>query len=68
MRIETILKICKVLGISPNDVLMEDDYNSSDNFDLDKEMKQISERLKMSTIKEQRTALSILSVYLNSLS
>ncbi len=61
MRIETILRICNVLDITPNDVLTEEsDVPMFDENDIIKKLGECSP-------KERETALRILSVYLDSL-
>ena len=61
MRIETILRICKALHITPNDVLTQDaDTLSSTQTEL-------LDRLKSCPPTEQETALHLLTVYLDSL-
>ncbi len=62
MRVETILRICKALHISPDEVLTED------NPLLAQRQEEIMKRLERCSPKEKETALSILSVYLQSLS
>jgi len=60
MRIETILRICGVLHITPNDILTEENKESST-------VDQIVEKLSACTSNQQHTALELLNVYLNSL-
>ena len=62
MRVETVLRICKALHISPDEVLTED------NPLLAQRQEEIMERLESCSPREKETALSILSVYLQSLS
>lgn len=62
MRVETVLRICKALHISPDEVLTED------NPLLVQRQEEIMERLESCSPREKETALSILSVYLQSLS
>lgn len=59
MRLETILRICNVLGITPDDVLTEDApvWDSSE----------IVQKLEALSDKERETALKLLSVYLDSI-
>lgn len=61
MRIETILRICNVLHITPDEVLTENNSASS--------MRQVElfERLNACSPKDKETALQLLSVYLKSL-
>lgn len=61
MRIETVLRICQALQISPNDILTEDDNTP------ELQQNELLEQLAHCTPKEQETALSLLSVYLRSL-
>lgn len=60
MRIESILKICDVLHITPNEIFTE---SSSDSLELGEMLDKLSRVSK----KEQQTALGLLSVYLQSL-
>ena len=62
MRVETVLRICKALHISPDEVLTED------NPLLAQRQEEIMDRLESCSPREKETALSILSVYLQSLS
>lgn len=61
MRIETILRICDVLDITPDDVLTEED--------IPEELlqKDLMERLNKCRPHERETALRIMKVYLDSL-
>ena len=61
MRIETVLRVCKVLHITPDEVLTEE------NSPIITRQEEIWERLKSCSPKDQETALQLLSVYLNSL-
>ena len=61
MRVETILKICQVLHITPNDLFTENNHSflpTEEN---------IIQKLQVCNDKERTTALNLLSVYLNSL-
>lgn len=60
MRIETILKICKVLHVTPNEILTEDETSTS----IQEE--EILAKLYACTPKERETAFQLLSVYLKS--
>lgn len=62
MRIETILRICNVLHITPDEVLTED------NPSLTTKQEELFQRLNACSPKDKETALSLLSVYLQSLS
>ena len=61
MRIETVLKICRALGITPDALLTEE--NSS----LTELRGDVMQRLDDRSLHEQETALRPLSVYLDSL-
>lgn len=61
MRIETILKICKVLNITPDDVLTQNDNKASIN------QQDVLNKLNNCSTKNKETALKILSAYLDSL-
>lgn len=57
MRVETILRICKVLDITPDEIFTAHDTAPDDLWD----------RLDRCSAKEKETALALLSVYLQSL-
>ena len=61
MRIETVLRICKALQITPDSILTEE------NLSYHERQKEILDRLNACTPRERETALQLLSVYLNSL-
>lgn len=61
MRMETILRICSVLHITPDEVLTE---NSNS---LSAQQAELLERLDACNPKDRETALQILSIYLKSL-
>ena len=61
MRIETILRICKALHITPDDVLTEE------NISLTEQQAELLEQLNACSPKEKETALRLLSIYLQSL-
>lgn len=61
MRIETILRICNVLHITPDEVLTEDNTSSA------LEQSELLERLNACNPKDKETALQLLSVFLKSL-
>lgn len=61
MRIETLLRICKALRITPDEVLTETDTASESDCD------ELIDRLKTCSAQEQRTALMMLDIYLKSL-
>lgn len=60
-RTETILRICNVLHITPDEVLTEE------NMSLTAQQTELWERLNACSPKDKETALQILSVYLKSL-
>lgn len=60
MRIETILKICKALCITPDEILTE-------TSPLECKQNELFERLSSRTPKERETALKLIEVYLKSL-
>lgn len=62
MRIETILRICDVLYITPDEIL------TKTNTSLSTQQAELWERLNACTPKDKETALRILSAYLDSLS
>ena len=62
MRIETILKICEALHITPDMVLTTEDP------DITAKQDEILKRLEQWTPSQKDTALKLLTVYLNSLS
>lgn len=60
MRIETFLRLCQALNITPNDVLVqEDNMQISDT--------QLVEKLENCTEIERKTACELVAIYLNSL-
>ena len=61
MRIETILKICNVLHITPDKILTTDDSSIS------AKQQELWERLNSCSPKDKETALKLLSVFLESL-
>ena len=61
MRIETVLRICKVLHITPDEILTEDSSS------LAAQQTEIFERLNACSPKDRETALALLSVFLRSL-
>ena len=61
MRIETILKICDALNITPNEILTAED---EETIILEDE---IIKKLNRCTCNEKETALKLLNVYLDSL-
>ena len=62
MRVETILRICRALHISPDEVLTEDAPV------LEQRQSELMERLEACASREKETALSLLAVYFQSLS
>ena len=61
MRIETLLRICDVLHITPDEILTEEDSSVSSRQD------ELIERLNTCSPKDRETALNILAAYLKSL-
>lgn len=61
MRTETILRICNVLHITPDEVLTEE------NTSLNARQNELWDRLNACRPKDRETALQLLSVYLKSL-
>ena len=61
MRIETILRICGALHITPDEILTEEDCS------IAARQNELIERLKACNPKDRETALRLLSVYLQSL-
>ena len=61
MRIETILRICEVLHITPDEILTDDE-----SFPASKQ-EEVMARLNACSPKDKETALQLLSVYLQSL-
>ena len=61
MRVDTLLKICAALRVTPNDLLTEDAP------DVIEQETEILTRLKDCSEEEKRTAYSLLAVYLDSL-
>lgn len=61
MRLETVLRICKALQITPDQVLTEE------NFSLTTQKDELLAKLNSCTPKEQETAFAILRAYLESI-
>ena len=61
MRIETVLRICNVLHITPDEILTEDAPSITTRQD------ELWERLNSLSPKDKETALALLAVYLQSL-
>ena len=61
MRVETILRICEALHITPDEILTES------NTELTTQQEEILSRLNACSPKDKETALRLLSVYLRSL-
>lgn len=61
MRIETVLRICEALCITPNEILTEDESP------LIRRQEELLKRLEMCTPAEKETALHLLTVYFRSL-
>lgn len=62
MRVETVLRICQALHISPDEILTENPPL------LEQRQTELMERLDACTPQEKETALLLLAVYLQSLS
>lgn len=60
MRVETLLKICRTFGVTPDEVLTENEFTAA-------AQEGVIRRLDGCTAKERRTALQILEIYLDSL-
>ena len=60
MRIESVLKICEALGITPNDIFVEDQEAAAKNAS-------VLERIDSLSPQNRETAMKLLEVYLNSL-
>jgi len=61
MRIETVLRICNVLHITPDEIL------TTDNSSISAKQQELWERLNLCSSKDKETALKLLSVHLESL-
>lgn len=61
MRIETILRICQVLHITPDEILTEDNPSAT------LQLEELIGRLNACKQEERQTALQLLQVYLDSL-
>lgn len=61
MRVETALRICEALQITPNEIL------TAENLSLNAKREEVLKLLQTRSIKEQEVALNILSAYLNSI-
>ena len=61
MRLETVLRICQVLHITPDEILTEDAPSAISQQD------ELWARLNMLSPKDKETALTLLSVYIKSL-
>ena len=62
MRIETVLRVCDALRITPDKVFTEEPENSPSD-----KLKNVLERLENCTDAEKETASELINVYLNSL-
>lgn len=60
MRVETMLRICSALGITPDDILT--DESSS----IIARQEELWERLNACSLKDRETALAILAIFLRS--
>ena len=61
MKIETILRICEALHVTPDEILTEENPSFANK------QNEIIERLNSCSPKEKEIALNLLSVYLKSL-
>ncbi len=61
MRVGTLLKICSVFHVTPNDILTEDEHECTITPDA------LANHLSTCSEKERATALQLLNVYLRSL-
>lgn len=61
MRLETFLRICRVLHISPDTVLTEEDVSPQIR------QRELLKKLEICNSKDKETALQLLSIYLGSL-
>lgn len=61
MRIETALKICKVLHITPDEIL------TTEELPITAQQQELWEKLNMCSPKDKEVALKLLSVFLESL-
>lgn len=61
MRLETLLRICRVLHITPDELLTEDPADISAQED------EVLQRLKKYPQKLQKTAYDLITIYLNSI-
>lgn len=61
MRMETFLRICKALGVTPDQILTDGASSDADKLEA------LLERLSACTPKEKNTAIDLLGVYLQSL-
>ena len=60
MRVDSLLKICMALHITPNDILVTDDT-------LEITEEEIAETIKDCSDNEKETALKLLKIYVDSL-
>ena len=61
MRLETLLRICRVLHITPDELLTEEPVDISAQAD------EVLQRLKKYPQKVQKTAYDLITIYLNSI-
>ena len=61
MRIETVLKICEVFHITPDEILTDEDTENAPD------QTAVFERLKICDPRDRETALRLVNVYLRSL-
>ena len=60
MRVDSLLKICSALNITPNDILVMDN-------DLDVTEEDITNKIRDCSSKEKETVLKLLNIYVDSL-
>ena len=60
MRVDSLLKICAALHVTPNDILVTDE-------DIQVSEKDIADAIRQCSNKEKETALKLLSLYIDSL-
>lgn len=60
MRVDSLLKICAALHVTPNDILVTDE-------DIQVSEKDIADAIRQCSNKEKETALKLLSIYIDSL-
>lgn len=61
MRVDTMLRICSALGITPDDILTDESHS------LNALQEELFDRLSACCVKDRKAALSILSVFLKAI-